>query len=102
MRTLYIHDGVAYINKDLAILNGADKLSMYELQLNESDGFEMEILSPSEMVIIDDYGDDKTIELNGSLEYLDSAHTLKGISKESRERISEFCTDYAVDYLFNS
>ena len=36
METLYVHNGVAYASKDLAVLNGADELSLYTVEFNDT------------------------------------------------------------------
>ena len=45
METIYIYDGVAYLSKDLAILNGADKLSLHTLELNETINDDLKLLN---------------------------------------------------------
>jgi len=104
MKTIYIHNGVAYLSKDLAILNGADKLSLHTLELNETINDDLKIdVYDLKLMQIEDYHENQIqVELNQSLEYLAPAISYVGLSKEVENEIESKCTDFAVDYFFNN
>ena len=102
METLYIHNGVAYLSKDLAILNGADRLSLYELKLNETETENIEIkVNLQQVLIYDDYDNELVFDTNEDLEYLAISHSLDGLSTKTINRIEQACIDYSVDEIFN-
>jgi len=87
METVYIYDGVAYLSKDLAILNGADKLSLYELKLNETLTENIDIrVELKEVTFEDEYLNELSFETIG-LEYMEIKEPLIGLSKETKDRI---------------
>ena len=104
MKTIYIHEGVAYLSKDLAILNGADKLSLHTLELNETINDDLKIdVYDLKLMQIEDYHENQIqVELNQSLEYLAPAISFVGLSQEVEDEIEGKCIDFAVDYIFNN
>ena len=102
MNTLYIHNGVAYLSKDLAILNGADRLSLYELKLNETESENIEIkVNLQQVLIYDDYENELVFDTNEDLEYLAISHSFDNLSTKTTNRIEQACIDYSVDEIFN-
>jgi len=102
METLYIHNGVAYLSKDLAILNGADRLSLYELKLNETESENIEIkVNLQQVLIYDDYENELVFDTNEDLEYLAISHSFDNLSSKTTNRIEQACIDYSVDEIFN-
>ena len=102
METLYIHDGVAYLSKDLAIINGADRLSLYELKLNETESENIEIkVNLQQVLIYDDYENELVFDTNEDLEYLAISHSFDNLSTKTTNRIEQACIDYSVDEIFN-
>jgi len=106
METIYVHNGVAYLSKDLAILNGADRLSLYELKLNETETENIEIeVNLQQVLIYDDYEENELVfDTNEDLEYLAISHSFDGLSTLSTKtmnRIEQACIDYSVDEIFN-
>ena len=103
METIYVHDGVAYLSKDLAILNGADRLSLYELKLNETETENIEIeVNLQQVLIYDDYEENELVfDTNEDLEYLAISHSFDGLSNKTMNRIEQACIDYSVDEIFN-
>ena len=102
METLYIHDGVAYLSKDLAIINGADRLSLYELKLNETQTEDIEIkVNLQQVLIYDDYENELVFDTNEDLEYLAISHSFDNLSTKTTNRIEQACIDYSVDEIFN-
>ena len=103
METIYVHDGVAYLSKDLAILNGADKLSLYELKLNETETENIEIeVNLQQVLIYDDYEENELVfDTNKDLEYLAISNSFDGLSTKTMNRIEQACIDYSVDEIFN-
>ena len=104
MKTIYIHEGVAYLSKDLAILNGADKLSLHTLQLNETINDDLIIdVYDEKLMQIEDYHENQIqVELNQSLEYLAPSISFVGLSQEVADEIEGKCSDFAVDYIFDN
>ena len=104
MKTIYIYDGVAYLSKDLAILNGADKLSLHTLELNETINDDLKIdVYDLKLMQIEDYHENQIqVELNQSLEYLAPAISFVGLSQEVEDEIEGKCSDFAVDYIFDN
>ena len=87
METVYIYDGVAYLSKDLAILNGADELSLYTLKLNETVTENIDIrVELKEVTFEDEYLNELSFETIG-LEYMEIKEPLIGLSKETKDRI---------------
>lgn len=102
METLYIHNGVAYLSKDLAIINGADRLSLYELKLNETQTEDIEIkVNLQQVLIYDDYENELVFDTNEDLEYLAISHSFDNLSTKTTNRIEQACIDYSVDEIFN-
>ena len=103
METIYVHNGVAYLSKDLAILNGADKLSLYELKLNETETENIEIeVNLQQVLIYDDYEENELVfDTNEDLEYLAISHSFDSLSTKTMNRIEQACIDYSVDEIFN-
>ena len=102
METLYVHNGVAYLSKDLAILNGADRLSLYELKLNETESENIEIkVNLQQVLIYDDYDNELVFDTNEDLEYLAISHSFDNLSSKTTNRIEQACIDYSVDEIFN-
>ena len=102
METVYVHDGVAYLSKDLAILNGADRLSLYELKLNETESENIEIqVNLQQVLIYDDYDNELVFDTNEDLEYLAISHSFDNLSTKTTNRIEQACIDYSVDEIFN-
>ena len=104
MNTIYIYNGVAYMSKDLAILNGADKLSLHTLELNETINDDLKIdVYDLKLMQIEDYHENQIqVELNQSLEYLAPAISFVGLSQEVEDEIESKCLDFAVDYIFDN
>ena len=104
METIYIYDGVAYLSKDLAILNGADKLSLHTLELNETINDDLKIdVYDLKLMQIEDYHENQIqVELNQSLEYLAPAISFVGLSQEVEDWIEIKCSDFAVDFIFDN
>jgi len=105
METLYIHDGVAYLSKDLAILNGADKLSLHTVKLNETEteNINFNVVGLEEMYVEDDYKENQVVvELNNSLEYLAPSIDFKGLSKYTEVALNQACVDYTVEFIFDN
>ena len=87
METIYIHNKVAYLSKDLAILNGADELSLYTLKLNETVTENIDIrVELKDVTFEDDYKNELSFETIG-LEYMEIKQPLRGLSKEFNNRI---------------
>lgn len=71
MKTLHIHNGIAYHSKDLAIINGADELSMYTVKLNDTESEDINILVDLNTVTFeDDFQNEITFQTTGGLEYM--------------------------------
>lgn len=88
METLYVHNGVAYLSKDLAILNGADKLSLSELKLNETQSEDIDIrVSLNEVTFEDDYQNELSFPTTGGLEYMRIENGFTGLTKKLSNRI---------------
>jgi len=69
METLYVHDGVAYLSKDLALINGADELSLYTLKLNETQSEDINIrVNIYEVCLEDDYENEVFFKTNKDIE----------------------------------
>jgi hypothetical protein len=102
METIYIHNGVAYLSKDLAIINGADRLSLYELKLNETQTEDITIeVNLQQVLIYDDYENELVFDTTEDLEYLAISHSFDGLSNKTINRIEQACIDYSVDEIFN-
>jgi len=87
METLYVHNGVAYLSKDLAIINGADQLSLHTLKLNETVTENIDIrVSLNEVTFEDDYKNELSFETIG-LEYMEIKQPLIGLSKDFNNRL---------------
>jgi hypothetical protein len=98
METIYIHNGVAYLSKDLAILNGADKLSLYELKLNETLTENIDIrVELKEVTFEDEYLNELSFETIG-LEYMEIKEPLIGLSKEINDRIQSEIVIFADNF----
>jgi hypothetical protein len=98
METIYIHDGVAYLSKDLAILNGADQLSLHTLKLNETVTENIDIrVELKEVTFEDDYKNELSFETIG-LEYMDIKQSLIGLSKEINDRIQSEIVIFADNF----
>ena len=88
METLYVHNGVAYLSKDLAIINGADDLSMYTVKLNETESENIDIrVSLNEVTFEDDYQNELSFPTNGGLEYMRIENGFTGLTKKLSNRI---------------
>jgi hypothetical protein len=88
METIYIHDGVAYLSKDLALINGADELSLYTLKLNETQSEDINIIvSLNEVTFEDDYQNELSFKTTGGLEYMRIENGFTGLTKKLSNRI---------------
>jgi len=88
METLYIHEGIAYLSKDLAIINGADELSLYTLKLNETQSEDINIrVSLNEITFEDDHQNELIFKTTGGLEYMRIENGFTGLTKKLSNRI---------------
>ena len=88
METLYIHNGVAYLSKDLAIINGADELSMYTVKLNETESENIDIrVSLNDVTFEDEYQNELSFPTTGGLEYMRIENGFIGLTKKLSNRI---------------
>ena len=99
MKTIYIHNGVAYLSKDLAILNGADKLSLSTLKLNETYTEDLDYSVDLRTVTIED-GHENQLVLNTNLdlEYFDLEETFIGLSKDFEDTLQQHFIDFASEF----
>jgi len=88
METIYIHEGIAYLSKDLALINGADELSLYTLKLNETQSEDINIIvSLNEVTFEDDYQNELSFPTTGGLEYMRIENGFTGLTKKLSNRI---------------
>jgi len=95
MQTVYLHNGIVYLNKDLALLNGASNKDLIQYKLNETDSFDVKV-NYQEVTIEDDYQNEIFLETNKDLEYFATVKDLSNLSNESR-RIIENEIQYFID-----
>lgn len=98
METIYVHDGIGYFSKDLAILKGADALSLYEIKLNDTNDDDIEFIVDTHNVEVVDNEDSTLIPTNQDLNYFDVEFNTKQLSKYTRVRLEDALQDFAVNY----
>jgi len=86
METVYIFKGVAYLNYDLAILNGAKKEDLQEVLLNESESFDINV-SLDEVTIEDEHENQIFLKTNRDVEFLDTEEDFSELSKTAKNEL---------------
>jgi hypothetical protein len=99
MDKLWVYDGVAYHSRDLAILHGADELSLYPVYFNDTldDDIEIEV-EYDKMTITESYD---TIEIptehRDDWDYFDIDFSTRLLSTDMKDRIKDKIADYIDD-----
>lgn len=106
METLYVHNGVAYASRDLAILNGADELSLYTVEFNDTatENIEFEVTF-NEVYVKDNCGNCFGIPTTKNTEYFQldfsdlmlSKYTKKNIELEMQCFLDEYDDFLEID-----
>jgi hypothetical protein len=100
METLYVHNGVAYLSKDLALINGADELSLYTLKLNETQSEDINIrVNIYEVCLEDDYENEVFFKTNKDIEYL-AISNIHGITRKLQNRIESEIINFMDEFDF--
>lgn len=97
MKTIYLSKGIAYINKDLAILSGATLSEITELKLNDSEDFEVKT-NFYNIIIEDELENEIVLETNKDFEYLALKEYIQGLSKEAKRKIDRSIEDFSEEF----
>ena len=102
MDKLWVYNGVAYHSRDLAILHGADELSLYPVYFNDTldDDIEIEV-EYDKMTITESYD---TIEIptehRDDWDYFDIDFSTRLLSTDMKDRIKDKIADYIDDLRY--
>ena len=102
MDKLWVYDGVAYHSRDLAILHGADELSLYPVYFNDTldDDIEIEV-EYDKMTITESYD---TIEIptehRDDWDYFGIYFSTRLLSTDMKDRIKDKIADYIDDIRY--
>ena len=89
MDTLWIYDGVAYHSRDLAILHGADELSLHSVKYNHTLDDDIEIDVTRDTVGFTECYDEIEIETTADEDYFDIDFSTRLLSKDMKGRIED-------------
>jgi len=102
MDRLWVYNGIAYHSRDLAILHGADELSLYSVYFNDTIDDDIEIEVTRDKVIIQECYDTIEIptEFRDDYDYFDIDFSKRLLSNNMKERIKDKIVDYIEDIKY--
>ena len=102
MDRLWVYNGIAYHSRDLAILHGADELSLYSVYFNDTidDDIELE-LYPDRLVVTECYDQVEIPTENlDDLDYFGIDFPVRELSKDMRGRIEDKIVYFVEDIRY--
>ena len=101
MDTLWIYDGIAYHSRDLAILHGADELTLHSVKYNDTLDDDIEIDVRFDEVTFTECYDEIQIKTNQDPDFFELDFSMRLLSKDMKGRIEDKLYIFAEDSKYN-
>ena len=101
MDTLWVYDGIAYASRDLAILHGADELSLYSVKYNDTLNDDIDIDVKRECVTFIECYDQIEIKTTDDLDFFELDFSMRLLSKDMKGKIEDALYMFAEDSKYN-
>lgn len=101
MDTLWVYDGIAYASRDLAILHGADELSLYSVKYNDTLDDDIDIDVKFDTVTFTECYDQIEIKTTADVDFFELDFSTRLLSRDMKGRIEDALYIFAEDSKYN-
>lgn len=101
MDTLWVYDGVAYHSRDLAILHGADELSLYSVKYNDTLDYDIDIDVKFDTVTFTECYDQIEIKTTSDVDFFELDFSTRLLSKDMKGKIEDALYIFAEESKYN-